>query len=189
MRQGIFLPEPTLEDSLTVLAQSPCAIACINVCTRVKNPKHWQPHHCSWHTKMLHPLVGMGSTAGSCSGCNDPNFLKGLMNFYYKKNTNNLLKGKWVETEPNPRPYVHLLLPLHQGDPPRYFCSSWAKNWGNWIKNWAFWLVPKSLYTINWGQGRSANPISWSTMWFLYFVVVVVAVLLWSAFTISRQFP
>ena len=32
--------------SLTVSVQPPCAIACINICAHVKNPKHWQPYHC-----------------------------------------------------------------------------------------------------------------------------------------------
>ena len=31
-------------ESLTVSIQLPCAIACINICAYVKNPKHWQPH-------------------------------------------------------------------------------------------------------------------------------------------------
>ena len=33
-------------DSLTVSVQPPCAMACINSCVHVKNPEHWQPHHC-----------------------------------------------------------------------------------------------------------------------------------------------
>ena len=33
-------------DSLTVSVQPQCAIARITICTRVKSPKHWQPHHC-----------------------------------------------------------------------------------------------------------------------------------------------
>ena len=44
---GIFHPESTASaDSLTTSVQTPCAIACINIRARVKNPKHWQPHHC-----------------------------------------------------------------------------------------------------------------------------------------------
>ena len=30
----------------TVSVQPPCAIACVNVCTYVKYPKHWQSYHC-----------------------------------------------------------------------------------------------------------------------------------------------
>ena len=29
-----------------VSVQPPCAIACINICVHVKNPKHWGPCHC-----------------------------------------------------------------------------------------------------------------------------------------------
>ena len=47
VRQGMFLPESAFSaDSLTVSVQPPCAIACINICVHVKNPEHWQPHHC-----------------------------------------------------------------------------------------------------------------------------------------------
>ena len=33
-------------DSLMVSMQPPCAIACINSCVHIKNPKHWQSYHC-----------------------------------------------------------------------------------------------------------------------------------------------
>ena len=39
----------------------PCAIACINICTLVKNSTHWQPYHCFGHTKILHTLAEIGS--------------------------------------------------------------------------------------------------------------------------------
>ena len=61
MWRGIFLPELTSSvDSLTMSTQPPCAIACINVCVHINNPKHWQPHLCFdiWNT-----LIGMGSAA------------------------------------------------------------------------------------------------------------------------------
>ena len=41
-------------DSLTVSAQPPCAIACINICADVNNPKHWQPYHCLDTRKHAH---------------------------------------------------------------------------------------------------------------------------------------
>ena len=51
-------------DSLSAATQPPCAIACIKftICARVKNPEHWQPHQLRC-TKILHTLIGMGSTA------------------------------------------------------------------------------------------------------------------------------
>ena len=64
MRHGIFLPESTSgADSLPVSVQPPCAIACINICADVKNPKHWQPYHCLDIRKIVHTLIGMGSAA------------------------------------------------------------------------------------------------------------------------------
>ena len=51
-------------DFLTVSVQSPCAIACINFCAHVKNPKHWQPYFCLDARKYgTDRLVGMGSAA------------------------------------------------------------------------------------------------------------------------------
>ena len=46
-----FHPPPTpsqlsVQTLLTVSVQPPCAIAGLNVCARVKNPKHWQPDLC-----------------------------------------------------------------------------------------------------------------------------------------------
>ena len=38
------------------------AVACISICVLVKNPKHWQPYHCS-DTRKYYTLVGMGSAA------------------------------------------------------------------------------------------------------------------------------
>ena len=47
MRQGIFLPESTSDaDSLTISVEPSSAIACVNICVHVKNPKHLQPYHC-----------------------------------------------------------------------------------------------------------------------------------------------
>ena len=65
MRHGLFVPESASSaDSLTVSVQPPCAIARINMCVNVKNPKHWQPYQYSdTDTKILHSLVGMGSAA------------------------------------------------------------------------------------------------------------------------------
>ena len=35
-------------DSLTVSVQPPCAMACLNICAHVNDPKHWQQYyHCS----------------------------------------------------------------------------------------------------------------------------------------------
>ena len=55
MRQGIFLPESTSSaDRLSYgVRKVLCAIACINICADVKNPKHWQPP-LSGQTEMLH---------------------------------------------------------------------------------------------------------------------------------------
>ena len=50
-------------DSLTVSVQTPCAVACSNICANVKNSKHWQPSHLHGHVKILHTLVGVGSAA------------------------------------------------------------------------------------------------------------------------------
>ena len=45
--RDFFPPESTFSaDSLTVSEQLLCAIACINICSRVKDPKHWQPYLC-----------------------------------------------------------------------------------------------------------------------------------------------
>ena len=46
VHRGIFLPQSALSaDSLTVPVQPLCAIACINICAQMKNPKHPQPYH------------------------------------------------------------------------------------------------------------------------------------------------
>ena len=43
----VFVPESTFRfQCLTLSVQPPCAIAGINICVHVKNPKHWQPYHC-----------------------------------------------------------------------------------------------------------------------------------------------
>ena len=60
--KGLFSQSASCADSLTVSVQPPCAIACINICAYVKNPKHWQPYHCP-DTKILHTPIGMGSAA------------------------------------------------------------------------------------------------------------------------------
>ena len=50
---GNFLPKSTFSaDSLTVSVHPRCAIACINICAHVKNPKRWQ-----------HTLIEIGSAA------------------------------------------------------------------------------------------------------------------------------
>ena len=50
VQQGIFLPESTSTsssaDSFMVFIQTPNAITRISICMHVKNPKHWQLHHC-----------------------------------------------------------------------------------------------------------------------------------------------
>ena len=47
VRRRIFLPgSASSADCLAVSVRPPCAIACINICGHVKNPKHWQPYHC-----------------------------------------------------------------------------------------------------------------------------------------------
>ena len=45
VQQGIFLPLTTFNaDSLMRVRTPPCAIAGINICAHVKDPKHWQPY-------------------------------------------------------------------------------------------------------------------------------------------------
>ena len=44
------------------LSYDVCAITCINISARIKNPKLWQPYHCL-DMKVLHVPVGVGSTA------------------------------------------------------------------------------------------------------------------------------
>ena len=67
MRQGIFLLESTsTADSLTVSVQLPCAIACSNICARVKKEKKNQTLAAVplfIQMKLLHTLIGMGSAA------------------------------------------------------------------------------------------------------------------------------
>ena len=42
-----FHPELTFStNSFTVFLKPLCAIACINMCALIKNPKPWQPYHC-----------------------------------------------------------------------------------------------------------------------------------------------
>ena len=43
--------------------QPSCAIACIDICAHVKDPKHWQPYLCLDHTKIPHALLEIGSAA------------------------------------------------------------------------------------------------------------------------------
>ena len=57
-----FLSQLPVQPLLTVSVQPPCAIARINICAHVKNPKHWQPYHCLDLGKCC-TLVGIGSTA------------------------------------------------------------------------------------------------------------------------------
>ena len=44
---------------LKVSMQPLCAIVCISIYARIKNPKHWQPYHCL-EAKILHMLIGKG---------------------------------------------------------------------------------------------------------------------------------
>ena len=71
-----------------------CTIVCINICTHVKNPKHWQPYHCLdtlW--KILHTLIEMGSAAlaaavpypGNAGRTRISPRCKGQRNIYLKK--------------------------------------------------------------------------------------------------------
>ena len=59
--QRFFSQSQLPVQTLTVPVQPPCAIACINICTLVKNSTHWQPYHCFGHTKILHTLAEIGS--------------------------------------------------------------------------------------------------------------------------------
>ena len=54
--RGIFLPESTFSaDSLTVSVQPLSAIACLDTCAHVQNPKHWQPYTIVWtHENIVH---------------------------------------------------------------------------------------------------------------------------------------
>ena len=65
VEQWIFLPESTSSaDCLTVSLQPPWAIVCIDMRAHVKNPKHWQLHHCLDMRKYsVNTLVGMGGAA------------------------------------------------------------------------------------------------------------------------------
>ena len=59
-----FSPLSTFSaNSLTVSAQPQCAIACINICVHVKNPRHCQPYHLFGHAQKLQMLIGIGGTA------------------------------------------------------------------------------------------------------------------------------
>ena len=40
--KGFYSQSTSSADSLTVPVQPPCAVACINICADIKNPKHWQ---------------------------------------------------------------------------------------------------------------------------------------------------
>ena len=60
MRQGIFLPRSTFSaDSLTVSVQPPCA----SESARVKKKRTLAAIPLFGHTKILHTLIGMSSTA------------------------------------------------------------------------------------------------------------------------------
>ena len=61
--KGFFSQSTFSADPITVSVQPPCAIACINSCAHVKNPKHRQPLPLLVYTKILHTLIGMGSAA------------------------------------------------------------------------------------------------------------------------------
>ena len=50
--KGYFSQSAFGADSLTAFVQPPlCATVCINTCTHVKYPKHWQPYHCNRNSK------------------------------------------------------------------------------------------------------------------------------------------
>ena len=57
----------SVQTLLRVSVQPPCAIACINICARVKDPKHWQPYFLFFslflHMKIPHALIEIGSAA------------------------------------------------------------------------------------------------------------------------------
>ena len=58
MRQGIFLPESTSgADSLTVSAEPPCAITCINICAHVNF--FFLPNTGNHTIVWTHSLIGM----------------------------------------------------------------------------------------------------------------------------------
>ena len=65
VRQGICLPVESTSsaDSLTVSAQPPCAIVCINICAHVKNPKRWQPTNVWMHKNTTRTDSKTGSAA------------------------------------------------------------------------------------------------------------------------------
>ena len=49
--------------SYGVRTAPPCAIACINICAHIKNPQTLAASPLFGHIKILHTLMGMGSTA------------------------------------------------------------------------------------------------------------------------------
>ena len=68
--ERIFLPESTSgAESFTMSVQTPCAVACINICTHVKDSKTLAAIPLFGRTKMLHTLVGMGSAALAAALC------------------------------------------------------------------------------------------------------------------------
>ena len=87
-----FSPTSQLSvQTLTVSLQPPCAIACINICLHVKNPKRWQPYHCFENTAHTMSL-GMGSAAlvaaVPCPGNETQISCKGQRSTYLKKKFN-----------------------------------------------------------------------------------------------------
>ena len=63
-RHEIFLPEsPFSADSLTVSAQLPRAVACINICIQLKNPNTGSHTIVRTDENTTHTLTGMGSAA------------------------------------------------------------------------------------------------------------------------------
>ena len=64
MGQGIFLPESTSSaDSLMVSVLPPCATACITPEVTLNIPNSSSLTPLLGHKKILHTLIGMGSTA------------------------------------------------------------------------------------------------------------------------------
>ena len=82
MRPGIFLPESVSKaDPITVSLQPQCAIARVNICAHVTNPKHWQTHHC------LDKRVGTAACAFilALHRHSQTNFSQGILNCKEKK--------------------------------------------------------------------------------------------------------
>ena len=90
--QGFVLPESTCTaDALTMSLKLSCAIARINVCAHVNDPKHYL-YLSFWHRKITYSLVGMGSdtlaAAANLPRKGGPNFLQGINEVVKWRNEN-----------------------------------------------------------------------------------------------------